>query len=245
MRAADARRPPPPPPGRGRGRGAIVSSTTPRPCPPPNILSASGSEVSAVVDVVPVASVEQLGLAFGPVVHQWLPPRMLMLSDNESTMMRITAVDGACQLYGHPENARHEIRSMSEAYNAIYALEHPEDLKFEWRLGEACVAKAEFDPRRRWYRAKVVAISSCRKEVAVMYVDLGNIRIVKMKDIRIPRNFGNKVCMTNVNCVHERLIWSSIGFSPRWPSEWSWNPSSLQMGIETSPTGHLKQSRRR
>ena len=53
--------------------------------------------------MVPVASVRQLGLAsvvneLGPVVHQWFPPRMLMLSDNESAMMRITTVGGAFQI---------------------------------------------------------------------------------------------------------------------------------------------------
>ena len=92
-------------------------------------------------------------------------------------------------------------------------------------LGEACVTKAEFDPNRHWYRAKVVAISPCRKEGAIMYVDLGNVRTVKMKDLRIPLTFGNKVCMTKVNCFaqHERLIRWSIAFS-HWPSEWSWNP---------------------
>ena len=56
-----------------------------------------------MVDVVPVASVRRLDLAsgvneLGPVVHQWLPPCMLMLSGNESNIMRITAVDSAFQI---------------------------------------------------------------------------------------------------------------------------------------------------
>ena len=89
----------------------------------------------------------------GPVVTNWLPPCMLEMSDDESAMikMRITSVDGACQIYGHPKNARHQIRAMSAYYEAIYDLDdHPEDSKEEWMLGEACVAKFDDD---RWFRA--------------------------------------------------------------------------------------------
>ena len=47
-----------------------------------------------------------------PIVTNWLPPRMLKLGDNESAKMRMTAVDGAFQFYGHEEKYRHKIRAM-------------------------------------------------------------------------------------------------------------------------------------
>ena len=148
----------------------------------------------------------------GPVVTNWLPPCMLEMSDDESapTKMRITSVDGACQIYGHPKNARNQIRAMSAYYEAIYDLDdHPEDSKEEWRLGEACVAKFEYD---RWFRAQIVEVSPCRKKVAVMYVDYGNVRQVNIRDLRIPRAFQNRVCMTSINLpnLKERSIWSSL-----------------------------------
>ena len=68
----------------------------------------------------------------------------------------------------------------------------PEDSKEVWTVGEACVAKLE--DANRWYRAQIVEVSQWNKEVAVIFVDLGNVRSVNIRDLRIPRAFGDKVC---------------------------------------------------
>ena len=131
-------------------------------------------------------------------ITTWLPPCKLMLRD---TKMRITFVDGAFQLYGHQKKARHIIRSMRAYFKARYDLEdHPEDLKGEWSVGEVCVAK--FDDQ--WYRAQIVEMSTNRRDVAVIYVDLGNVRQVNISDLRIPNAFGNQPILAN------RMVLESI-----------------------------------
>ena len=42
-------------------------------------------------------------------ITTWLPPTMVTLCD---TNMRMTCVDGAFQLYGHPKEAMQKIRSV-------------------------------------------------------------------------------------------------------------------------------------
>ena len=144
---------------------------------------------------------------FEPIVTNWLPPLMLTISDNEAAMtkMRMTAVDGAFQLYGHQEKAKYHIKAMRAYYDALYNEDSHQDLKEEWRLGEACVAKLN----GHWYRAQVIEVLD-RKEVAVIHVDLGRVRKVDIEDLRIPRAFGDKVCKTNIQFSNqiESLIWS-------------------------------------
>ena len=77
-------------------------------------------------------------------------------------------------------------------HDTIYDLDLgdcPEDFKEDWRVGEACVAKRD----NHWYRAQVLDVDQSRKMVGVLYVDLGSVREVDIKNIRIPRAFGNKV----------------------------------------------------
>ena len=89
---------------------------------------------------------------------------------------------------------------MSAHFRDIYNFkDRPEDSKDEWRLGEACVAKLG----DRWYRAQVVELSHWSTEVAIIYVDLGNVRRVNREDLRIPRSFGDKVCRAKINLVHQ------------------------------------------
>ena len=125
-------------------------------------------------------------------VCSWLPPTMPRLGDSK---IRMTYVDGAFQLYGHDKKNRHLIRTMRAYFDATYSLEdHPEDSQKEWRLGEACVAKID----GHWYRAKVIEVSLDRRDVGVIFVDLGNVRKVKSEDMRIPREFGNQVCVSAI-----------------------------------------------
>ena len=44
-------------------------------------------------------------------------------------------------------------------------------------------------------RAQVIEVNPTGKEAALIFVDLGNIRRVKCADLRIPRAFGDQVCM--------------------------------------------------
>ena len=135
------------------------------------------------------------------VVKKWKSPCMLKISDTVFVKMRFTAVDGAFQLYGHLDNSKYEIREMCNHFRATYQWDNPKDLKEEWRVGEACVAKLK--DNNRWYRAQVVEVSQWAKEVAVIYVDLGNVRSVNIEDLRIPRAFGDKVCRAKFNLVHQ------------------------------------------
>ena len=124
-----------------------------------------------------------------PMVCSWLPPSIPRLGDFK---IRITYIDGVFQVYGHDRKNRHLLRTMRAYFAAKYNLEdHPEDSQIEWRLGEACVAKLD----GHWYRAKVIEVSLDRREIGVIFVDLGNVRKVNAEDIRIPREFGNQVCV--------------------------------------------------
>ena len=148
----------------------------------------------------------------GPVVFSWPPPllpEIPMMSKNPDTELdgslkvRITHVDRAFQLYGyeshsvrqpsfhtHPFNLsifRHHrsdktILSQMKAYFAAYELEDgEEDVKEAWSVGEACVARMG----NEWYRAQVVEINGT--EAGVIFVDLGNVRRVAYRDLRVPR----------------------------------------------------------
>ena len=133
------------------------------------------------------AKTEDIDVADGDdKISTWLPPCMFTLCDTE---MRMTFVDGAFQLYGHEKRARHIIRSMKASFRARYDLEdHPEDMKVEWSVGEACIAKFG----EHWHRAQIIEMDNTRRNVAVIYVDLGNVREVDITDLRIPRAFANQ-----------------------------------------------------
>ena len=135
------------------------------------------------------------------VVKKWKSPRMLKISDTVFIKMRFTAVDGAFQLYGHLDNSKYELRKMCQHFQETYQWDNPNDMKEEWLVGEACVAKLE--DNNRYYRAQIVEVSQWAKEVAVIYVDLGNVRSVNIEDLRIPRAFGDKVCRAKLNLVHQ------------------------------------------
>ena len=64
-----------------------------------------------------------------------------------------------------------------------------EDLKEAWSVGEACVAKLGSE----WYRAQVIADNGTM--VAVIFVDLGNVRKVAYRDLRIAREVPTPYCM--------------------------------------------------
>ena len=69
-----------------------------------------------------------------------------------------------------------------KAYFAAYELEDgEEDVKEAWSVGEACVARMG----NEWYRAQVVEINGT--EAGVIFVDLGNVRRVAYRDLRVPR----------------------------------------------------------
>ena len=132
-------------------------------------------------------------------ITTWLPPSMVTLCD---TKMRMTSVDGACQLYGHQNKARHIIRSMRAHFKKRYDLEdHPEDLKTQWSVGEVCVAKFG----DHWYRAQIIEMSTSMRAVAIIYVDLGNIREVDISDLRIPRAFAKQPILA-IRMVLESII---------------------------------------
>ena len=132
-----------------------------------------------------------------PVVAHWLPPQMLRSSDWISDMMkiRITFVDGSFQIYGHQKNNKHLLRRMKDYFASIYNLEDcPEHCKEEWAVGDACVTKLG----NCWYRAQVIEVDQIGKEVAIIYVDLGNVSKVKCVDLRIPRAFGDQVYINRI-----------------------------------------------
>ena len=132
-------------------------------------------------------------------ITTWLQPRMVTLCD---TKMRITAVDGALQLYGHQKEAMHTIRNMRDHFKQRYDSEdHPEDLKVIWSVGEVCIAKLG----DYWYRARILEVSNGQREVAVIYVDLGNVRTIDTSDLRIPRDFAYQPALA-IRMVLESII---------------------------------------
>ena len=144
-----------------------------------------------------------------PMVCSWLPAKMTRPGDFK---IRMTYVDGAFQIYGHEKKKRHLIRSMRAYFDAKYNLEYcPEDSQIDWRLGEACVAKID----GHWYRATVIEVSLDRKDVGVIFVDLGNVRIVKSADIRIPREFGSQVYVIILDLI---VIINKLNFLSACPS---------------------------
>ena len=133
-------------------------------------------------------------------ITTWLPPEMVTLRPQEK--MRITFVDGAFQLYGHQKEARHIIRKMRAYFRTRYDLEdHPEDKKTDWKIGDVCVSKID----NNWYRAKVIEMSNTKRYAAVIYVDLGNIRVVDILDLRIPTAFANQPSLA-IRMVLESVI---------------------------------------
>ena len=132
-------------------------------------------------------------------ITTWLPPCIESLCD---TKMRMTFVDGAFQLYGHQTKARHLIRTMRANFKTRYDLEdHPEDLKVEWSVGEVCVTKLG----DHWYRAQIIEMSTSKRDAAVIYVDLGNVRTVNTSDLRIPRDFAKQPILA-IRMVLESII---------------------------------------
>ena len=132
-------------------------------------------------------------------ITTWLPPNMVMPCN---TKMRMTFVDGALQIYGHQKEARLTIRTMRKHFKTRYDLEdHPEDLKVEWNDGEVCVTKLG----DHWFRAQIIEMSTSRREAAVIYVDLGNVRIVNTSDLRIPRDFADEP-MLAIRMVMDTII---------------------------------------
>ena len=119
-------------------------------------------------------------------ITAWLPPTMVTLCD---TNMRMTSVDGAFQLYGHPKEAMQKVRSMKAYFKLRYDIQsHPEDSKTNWNVGEVCVARFG----EHWYRAKIIEINNTGRYAGVVYVDLGNVRKVDILDLRIARAFGDQ-----------------------------------------------------
>ena len=69
-----------------------------------------------------------------------------------------------------------------KAYFSTCDLEDNEDdVKEVWNVGEACVARLG----NEWYRAQVLEVNG--SETAVVFVDLGNVRRIACRDLRIPR----------------------------------------------------------
>ena len=69
-----------------------------------------------------------------------------------------------------------------KAYFSTCELEDGEDdVKEDWSVDETCVARLG----NEWYRGQVVEVNG--KEAAVLYVDLGNVRKVAYRDLRVPR----------------------------------------------------------
>lgn len=125
-------------------------------------------------------------------VLKWLPPRVLRISDAPFIRVRLTHVDGAFQLYGHLYSSRYELREMRAHFRDRYEKNfHPEDIKEEWKVGEACVAKLL--DNNTWWRAQIIELNEWDSEVAIIFVDLGTVRVAKMNEIRIARAFGDKV----------------------------------------------------
>ena len=118
---------------------------------------------------------------------------MIKKSDSVFTKVRITAIDGCFQLYGHLRSARHDFRRMKDIFHERYELHyHDEDVKEDWKLGEACIAKNSDDGL--WYRAMVVEKSEAGIEIGILFVDLGCVRSVFVGELRIARAFGDLVC---------------------------------------------------
>ena len=133
-----------------------------------------------------ISKMKDLNVSDEQKITKWLPPSVVTLSD---TLMRITAVDGAFQLYGHQKEAMLKIRSMRSHFKARYEGEdHPEDMKTHWNVGEVCVAKFG----DHWYRAKILEINNTGKYAGIIYVDLGTVRAVDITDLRIPRAFAEQ-----------------------------------------------------
>ena len=174
-------------PLRGYGMPAQVSSTTNQ----PSSSIASNNQLAA--DIAVMIPSEK---AVQP-VRRWLPPRMPKV-DSKYTKVRITAVDGCFQVYGHLRSARQDFKLMKVAFHERYELcYHDEDVKEEWKLGEACIAKNSDDSQ--WYRAQVVQIVEGSIEIGIIFVDLGCVRSVFRTDLRVARAFGDLVCSNKLS----------------------------------------------
>lgn len=173
-----------------------MSAPAYHPCPRSTLPSISGFKVSragiiSLIDLVPVVNEPSCNKA----VHKWKAPRLLKILDDTLIKVRLTAVDGAFQLYGYLREERHEMHKMSAHFRSRYEDNfHPEDTKEEWGLGEACVAKLL--DNNEWYRCQVIELNEWTSEVGIIYVDLGIVRVAKINDIRIARAFGDKVSST-------------------------------------------------
>ena len=59
--------------------------------------------------------------------------------------------------------------------------EDEDDVKETWSVGDACVARLGDD----WYRAQVIEVNGT--DAAVVFVDLGNVRRIAKRNLRVPR----------------------------------------------------------
>merc|ERR1712038_77737 len=73
------------------------------------------------------------------------------------------------------------------AYFSTCELEEDEDdVKETWSVGEACVARLG----EEWYRAQVIEVNGT--DAAVVFVDLGNVRRIAKRNLRVPRAYGDQ-----------------------------------------------------
>lgn len=84
-------------------------------------------------------------------------------------------------IFRHHRDDRKILTAMKAFFSTIELEDGEDDLKEAWSVGEACVARLGSE----WYRGQVVADNG--KEVAVIFVDLGNVRKVAYRDLRIAR----------------------------------------------------------
>lgn len=179
--------------GNRHGLNALPSPIAFSPSSHPAI---SGFKVSRAGLISPIDLVSVVNEpSYDQAVLKWKAPRLLKISDDKFIKVRLTAVDGAFQLYGYLREDRHEIHKMSAHFRQRYEEDfHPEDTKEEWGRGEACVAKLL--DSNEWYRCQVIELNEWTSEVGIIYVDLGIVRVAKISDIRIARAFGDKVSST-------------------------------------------------
>ena len=91
-----------------------------------------------------------------------------------------------------------------KAYFSTCDLEDDEDdVKEAWNVGEACVARLG----NEWYRGHVLEVSG--SDTAVVFVDLGNVRRIACRDLRIPREV-----ITMIGEFHGKAI-KQISVLPR------------------------------
>ena len=84
-------------------------------------------------------------------------------------------------LFRHLRSNRTLLNSMKAYFSTCDLEDNEDDVKEVWNVGEACVARLG----NEWYRAQVLEVNG--SETAVVFVDLGNVRRIACRDLRIPR----------------------------------------------------------